>query len=71
MLWILPLVSNSLFSVATTGFNVVIFGENHGAEYTVMGTCIESTCTTLYRKARKFSGIEYKTEVTLRYPVTL
>ena len=62
MLWILPLVSNSLFSVATQGFNVVIFDENHGAEHTVMENCIAST--TLYRRAREFSGMEYKTEVT-------
>ena len=41
----------------------MIFDENHGAEYTVMESCIEST--TLYRKGQKFSGMEFKkTEAT-------
>ena len=68
MLWIPPLVNNSPFSVATEEFNVVNFGEKHGAEYTVMVTCIEST--TLYRQARKFSGMEYKNRGHVTY-VTL
>ena len=50
------------------GFNVVIFGEKHRAEYTIMGTFIESV--TLYRKARKFSGLEYKNRAHVTY-VTL
>ena len=68
MLWIPPLVNNSPFSVATEEFNVVNFGEKHGAECTVMGTCIEST--TLYRKEREFAGMEYKNRGHVTY-VTL
>ena len=49
---------SSPFSVAKEGFYVVISGEIHGAEYIIIRTCIEST--TLYRKARKFSGLQFE-----------
>ena len=51
---------------------MVIFGQNHGAEYTIMGTSIEST--SLYRKARKFrNGIPniQQRSPNIRYPVTV
>ena len=49
---------SSPFSVAKEELYIVISGEIHGAEYIIIGTCIEST--TLYRKARKFSGLQFE-----------